>query len=273
MVAVIVIALTAFRVTVPEAETEITCLQTKDGGRGCRSTLLQSARCTDKRSSLSIWSGAIDAKSGSQRRSNASNPEDMDVLRAVFRWRSRAGVHSRLKVRVLKAEVIETIRHRCVTWNSKPADYDRGDHCLIFSWQCRGSAHGMPQHCHSMPRQPMAVPTACRHMPRQVVAARDKYHGIPRNDYRGKLYDNQHGNPHATSRQTPQQTVSPAVRHRNVHGVLRQYPRQHPRKYSRQGARQARTYHHSKGRGRARAARPAARPSGNRVPDGLPEES
>ena len=31
----------------------------------------------------------------------------------------------RLKVRRLKAEVLETLLHRCVTWSLKPADYDR----------------------------------------------------------------------------------------------------------------------------------------------------
>ena len=37
----------------------------------------------------------------------------------------RPGVHLRLRVRLLKAEVVETLRHGCITWSPKKPDYDR----------------------------------------------------------------------------------------------------------------------------------------------------
>ena len=37
----------------------------------------------------------------------------------------RPSVHLRLKVRMLKAEVLETLLYRCVTWSPSKADYGR----------------------------------------------------------------------------------------------------------------------------------------------------
>lgn len=70
-----------------------------------------------------------------------------------------------------------------------------------FSWQYRGSVHGMPQHCHGMPRQSTEIPTACHDMPRHVMAAHGVGHVIPRNDCRVKPYIQHHGNLYGTSRQ------------------------------------------------------------------------
>ena len=54
MMTVIVTACSAFGRTVPEAKTEIMCLQTKDGGK-VSSPSMQLARYTNKRSSLCTW--------------------------------------------------------------------------------------------------------------------------------------------------------------------------------------------------------------------------
>ena len=37
----------------------------------------------------------------------------------------RPGVRLRLKVRLLKAEVVEALIYGCITWNPKKPDYDR----------------------------------------------------------------------------------------------------------------------------------------------------
>ena len=38
---------------------------------------------------------------------------------------NRPGVRLRLKVRLLKAEVVETYLYGCITWSPKPNDYDK----------------------------------------------------------------------------------------------------------------------------------------------------
>ena len=53
----------------------------------------------------------------------------------------RAGERSRLKVRMLKDEVVETLLYGCVTWSSNKPDYDRlrqVHHSMLLrclSWQ------------------------------------------------------------------------------------------------------------------------------------------
>ena len=57
----------------------------------------------------------------------------------------RPGVRLRLKVRLLKAEVIETLLHGCTTWSPNKPDYDglrRANHsmllrCLVWRKQKR----------------------------------------------------------------------------------------------------------------------------------------
>ena len=63
-----------------------------------------------------------------QHRDNAAFSEGLGVLPSSgTRWNSkdRPGVPLRLKVRLLKAEVIEALLYGCMTWSANKTDYDR----------------------------------------------------------------------------------------------------------------------------------------------------
>ena len=61
----------------------------------------------------------------------------------------RPSVRLRLKVRILKAEVLETLLYGCVTWNPSKADYDRLrkiHHQMLL--RCRQPERGTRSHDH-----------------------------------------------------------------------------------------------------------------------------
>ena len=115
MMTVIVTACAAFRLTVSEAKTETMCLQAKVGGT-CRSPLLQPARYKQTVEVVYLG-GAISAD---------WDLRIIEVMRRIQRaWAcfgrykmetyDRPSVHLRLKVRMLKAEVLETLLYGCGT--------------------------------------------------------------------------------------------------------------------------------------------------------------
>ena len=125
MMTVIVTACSAFGLAVSEAKTEIMCLQTKGGGK-VSSTTNAPGQVYKQTIEFVYLGGAITA--------------DRDLSIEVM-WRlqrawacfqrykmeiyDRPGVSLRLKVRLLKAEVIESLFYGCMTWSPNKPDYDR----------------------------------------------------------------------------------------------------------------------------------------------------
>ena len=137
--AVIVTACSAFGVTVSEAKTESMCLQTK--GRGEVSFTINAAGQVCKQTiEFACLGGAI----------TADGESGIEITRRLQRaWAcfqrykmeiyDRPGVRLRLRVRLLKAEVIETLPYGCMMWNPNRPEYDRlrqGHHCMLL--RCLG---------------------------------------------------------------------------------------------------------------------------------------
>ena len=122
---VIVTACSSFGLTVSEAKTEIMCLETKGGGKV--SFTIDAAGQVYKQTVEFVYlGGAITA--------------DRVLCIEITRRFQRAwacfqrfkieicdcpGVRYRLKVRLLKAEVIETLLYGCMTWIPNKRDYHR----------------------------------------------------------------------------------------------------------------------------------------------------
>jgi len=126
MMTVIVTACAAFGLTVSEAKTEIMCLQTKGGGH-VPFTVTAAGQVYKQTVEFVYLGGAISAD---------WDLRSVEVTRRIQRaWAcfgrykmeiyDRPSVRLRLKVRMLKAEVLETLLYGCVTWSPSKADYDR----------------------------------------------------------------------------------------------------------------------------------------------------
>ena len=125
MMTVIVTACSAFGLTVSEAKTEIMCLQTKDGGN-VSFTVAAAGQVYKQTIEFVYLGGAISA----DRALSVEITRRLQRAWACFRRYKmeiydRPGVRLRLKVRMLKAEVIETLLYGCVTWSPNKPDYDR----------------------------------------------------------------------------------------------------------------------------------------------------
>ena len=124
---VIVTACAAFGLTVSEAKTEIMCLQTKGGGH-VPFTVTAAGQVYKQTVEFVYLGGAISAD---------WDLRSVEVTRRIQRaWAcfgrykmeiyDRPSVRSRLKVWMLKAEVLETLLYGYVTWNpSKSTGYGR----------------------------------------------------------------------------------------------------------------------------------------------------
>ena len=125
MMTVIVAACLSFGLTVSEAKTEIMCLQTKGGGK--MSFTINAAGQVYKQTIEFVYlGGAITA----DRDLNIEITRRLQRAWACFqRYKmeiyDRPCVHLRSKVRLLKAEVVETLLYGCMTWGPKKPDYDR----------------------------------------------------------------------------------------------------------------------------------------------------
>ena len=125
MMTVIVTACSAFGITVSEAKTEVMCLQTKGGGEA--SFTINAAGQVHKQTIEFVYlGGAI----------TADRDLSIEITRRFQRvWAcfqrykmevyDRPGVRLRLKVRLLKAEVVETLLYGCMAWSPNKPDYDR----------------------------------------------------------------------------------------------------------------------------------------------------
>ena len=127
MMTMIVTTCAAFGLTVSEAKTEIMCLRTKDGGEV--PLTVSAAGQVYKQTVEFVY---LVLRRGNQRNRDLS----VEVTRRVQRaWVcfgrhkmeiiDRPGVRLRLKVRLLKTEVLETILYECVTYSPKTAGYGR----------------------------------------------------------------------------------------------------------------------------------------------------
>ena len=125
MMTVIVTACSSFGLTVSEAKTEIMCLETK-GGAKVSFTINAAGQVYKQKIELVYLGGAI----------TADRDLSIEITRRLQRaWAcfqrykmelyDRPGVRSRLKVRLLKAEVVETLLYGCMTWSPMKPDYDR----------------------------------------------------------------------------------------------------------------------------------------------------
>ena len=122
---VIVTTCSSFGLTVSEAKTEMMCLQNK--GEGKVSFTVNAAGQLYKQTPEFVYlGGAI----------TADRDLSIEITRRLQRaWGcfqrykmeiyDRPGVRLQLKVRLLKAEVVETLFYGCKTWIPKKPDYDR----------------------------------------------------------------------------------------------------------------------------------------------------
>ena len=126
MMTVIVTACAAFGLTVSEAKTEIMCLRTKGGGH-VPFTVTGAGQVYKQTVEFVYLGGAISAD---------WDLRSVEVTRRIQRaWAcfvrykmeiyDRPSVRLRLKVRMLKAVVLETLLYGCVTWSPRKADHDR----------------------------------------------------------------------------------------------------------------------------------------------------
>ena len=122
---VIVTACSAFGLTVFEAKTGIICLQTKYGEKV--SFAINAAGQVYKQTIEFVYSGGA---------ISANRDLSVEVTRRLQRaWAffqrykmeiyDRPGVRLRLKVRLLKAQVIETLLYGCMTWSPNKPNYGR----------------------------------------------------------------------------------------------------------------------------------------------------
>ena len=125
MMTVIVTACSSFGLEVSEARTDTMCLETQS--RGKVSFTINAAGQVCKQTIQFVYSAeAI----------TADRDLGIEITRRLQRsWAcfqrykmeiyDRPGVRLRLKVRLLKAEVVETLLYGCMTWSAKRPDYDR----------------------------------------------------------------------------------------------------------------------------------------------------
>ena len=125
MMTVIVTACLSFGLTVSEAKTEIMCLETKGGGK-VSFTINAASQEYKQNNRVCVLVGAM----------TADRDLSIEITRHLQRaWAcfqrykmemyDRPCVRLRLKVRLLKSEVVETLRLGCMTWSPKKPDYDR----------------------------------------------------------------------------------------------------------------------------------------------------
>ena len=125
MMTVIVTTCSSFGLTASEAKKEIMCLETKGVGE-LSFTINATVQVNKQTIEFVHLGGAI----------TADRDLSIDITRRLQRaWAcfqrynmeiyDRPGVRLRLKVRLLKAEVVETLRYGCMTWSPKKPDFDR----------------------------------------------------------------------------------------------------------------------------------------------------
>ena len=125
MMTMIVTACSAFGLMASEAKTEAVCLQTKGGGK--MSFAINAAGQVYKQTIEFVYLGrAISANRDLCTEITRRLQRDWECLqRYKMEINDRLGVRLRLKVRSLKAEVVETLLYGRTTWSPNKPDYDR----------------------------------------------------------------------------------------------------------------------------------------------------
>ena len=138
---VIVTACAAFGLTVSEAKTDIMCLQTKGGGH--MPFTVSAAGQVYKRTVEFVYLGGTISADWDLRSVEVTHRLQTSWVcfgRYKMEIYDRPSVCSRLKVRMLTAEVLETLLYGCVTWTPSKADYGRlrkAHHQMLL--RCLGS--------------------------------------------------------------------------------------------------------------------------------------
>ena len=123
MMTVIVNACSQIGFTVSQAKTEIMRLQTKSGRKV--SFTMDAAGHAYKQSRLCAWAGLLPQTDLSIETTRRLQSPWVSLQRYKMETYDRPGVRLLLKERLLKAEVVETLLHGCMTWSPKKTDYDR----------------------------------------------------------------------------------------------------------------------------------------------------
>ena len=124
MMTAIVTACSSFGLTVSEAKTEIMRLETKSGGKV--SFTINAAGQVYKQTIQFVYlGGAITADRDLSIEITRRLQRAWSCFQHKMELYDRSGVRLRLKVRLLKAEVVETLLYGCMTWSPKKPDYDR----------------------------------------------------------------------------------------------------------------------------------------------------
>ena len=125
MITVIVTACSSFGLTVSQAKTEIICREIKGGGR-VPFTINAAGQVHKQTIEFVYLGGAITAdKDLSIKITRRLQRAWACFQRYKMEIYDRPGVRLRLKVRLLKAGVVETLIYSCMTWSPKKPDYDR----------------------------------------------------------------------------------------------------------------------------------------------------
>ena len=182
MTMVIMSAFSAFGLTVSEANTDVMCLQTKYGGKV--SFIIISSRGQVYKHTIEFvcLGGAITA----DRELSAEITRRLQRAWACFQrckmeTYDRPGVHLRLKVRMLKVQVIETLLYGCVTWSPNKLDYDRlrrVHHSMLL--RCLGLAETKARRPHPIVRRRACQSSLREHrddsVKNRLYCSRDSWH-------------------------------------------------------------------------------------------------
>ena len=139
MIRVVVTTCSSFGLTVSEAKTKIMCMQTKGGGK-VSFTINAAGQAYQQTIEFVHLGGGISA----DRDLSIEITRRLQRAWACFQWYKMEiydcpSVLLRLKVRLLKAGVIETLFDDCMTWSPNKPDYDRlrrVHHSMLF--RCLG---------------------------------------------------------------------------------------------------------------------------------------
>ena len=122
MMTVMVTACLSFGLTVSEAKMEIICLETKGGGKVCF-TIGVAGQVYNQTIGLVYLGGAITADRDLSIETTRRLQRAWACLqRYKMEIYDRPGVRLRLKVRLLKAKVVETLVYGCMTWSPMKPD-------------------------------------------------------------------------------------------------------------------------------------------------------
>ena len=126
MMGVVVVVCAAFGLTVPEAKTEIMCLRAKGMPESTATFSVEAAGQVYNQTDEFVYLGG-----NVNQNADLSIEVDRRVRNAWFSFRKytlelydRPSAPLELKIRMLRAEVLETMLHGCVAWSPRTCHYD-----------------------------------------------------------------------------------------------------------------------------------------------------